>query len=463
MFQHRDIQDFERFADQEGREICSRGFSGALSLPHAPLIGLPKEIVQPMNDRATDFFLSAHTFRDSGFIRGYYEYLPGFRSDPKTDITLSTTLNAVALTAYAYAFQYPDLLHEARRLFVSALHLVNNALSSSQEAIKDSTIISIMLFGTFSILTCKSQQSLSDCALHSGGTTTIIKLRGYRQWKTRSQLQLLQQLCSGILQKCIYKTIRVPREVIELRRHAETYLDTNDPAWKLSNVIIKLAALRADIKELLLCDHFSIVDAAMKLDAEFTSLEQEMSVQWHFETVFTKEQSELVFGTYYHVYPDLWEASIWNSLRTCRLLLHEEIANQLKDVLLLFPQPPISNAAANYQLSVTTIQQLSLDICASVPQYSSQLLLHLRSLLTAKEYVMPEPLHFPNTPATEKIPSTAGVYFLFWPLLRAGQVTESEVQRNWVIRQSRLIGRMTGIQQAFTLANVLERGEELTP
>ncbi|RDW74181.1 hypothetical protein BP5796_07623 [Coleophoma crateriformis] len=463
MFQHRDIQDFERFADQDSREICSRGFSAVSSLPHVPLIGLPREIVQPINDRATDFFLSAHTFRDSGLIRGYYEYLPEFRNDPKTDITLSTTLNAVALTAYAYAFQYPDLLHEARRLFVSALHLVNNALSSSQEAIKDSTLISIMLFGTFSILTCRSQQSLSDCALHSGGTTTIIKLRGYRQWKTRSQLQLQQQLCSTILQKCIYKSVRVPREVIELRRYAETYLDTNDPAWKLSNAIVKLAVFRADMKELLLCDHYSIVDAATKLDAEFTSLEEEMLVRWHFETVLTKEQSELVFGTYYHAYPDFWEASIWNSLRTCRLLLHEEIANQLKEVLTLFPQPPIPNAAVNYQLSVTTIQQLTLDICATVPQYSSQLLMHLRSLLTAKEYELPESLHFPNTFATDEIPSTAGVYFLFWPLLRAGQLTDSDVQRNWVIRQSRLIGRMTGIQQAFTLANVLESGEELTP
>lgn len=48
---------------------------------------LPDEISETVNDRAIDFFLSTHIFRDSDPIRGYYEYLFIYRNDPKTIIT----------------------------------------------------------------------------------------------------------------------------------------------------------------------------------------------------------------------------------------------------------------------------------------------------------------------------------------------------------------------------------------
>jgi hypothetical protein len=370
---------------------------------------------------------------------------------------LSASLNAVALAAYAYAFQYASLLREARRYYGSALQLVNAALSSRQDAAKDTTIISIMLFNTFTALTTKTMQAFEDCDKHIAGVVAVIKLRGSRQLETRLGLQLFVHMCSITIQSCLYHSLRVPADLTKLRDEAEAYLDANDTAWKLSKIIVRLAGFRADVRDGVLCDLFSIVNGAMKLDSELLSLGESMPAQWKFETVSMKEKSELVFEDYLHVYPDLWVGYIWNNLRTCRLLLHEEISNQLKESSALPPQSHLPMETISYQLSIEIMRRMISDICASIPQYSG----HLPTILPSAP-VSREGLSWRgslNLLVTDDIPSTAGVYFLLWPLLNAGSMTGSDVQREWIIQRSRFLGRMSGIQQAITLGDILESGE----
>ncbi|KAF7881074.1 uncharacterized protein EAF02_006965 [Botrytis sinoallii] len=163
-----------------------------------PPIILSKEISNTINDRAMTSF----------FLLTYFGTL-----------VLSKDI-MISLAAYAYAFKYPFLLQKATQSFGYALHLVNEALTSIEEATKDYTIISVVLFNTFGVLTFQNLDTLMDCDSHISGATSMLKLRGFRQMETRHGLQLFFQMNSILLQSCIWHSFRVPDDLIELQKHA---------------------------------------------------------------------------------------------------------------------------------------------------------------------------------------------------------------------------------------------------
>ena len=448
MFQHQSPTYFTQSADPKSTQPNHR-------LAWTSHVNLPRHVSQPINDLAIDFFLSTHVFREYGYVRGHYEYLSGLGSEIRSNKTLLMTISAVALAAYAYKFWYPALLQQARRHYGHALQLINTALSVREEIIKDSTIISILLLGTFETVTSGNQKSFSHCEAHIRGAMATISIRGHHIVTSRRGQQLFLHMCWCLSVNCIVHSIQIPKELVSLRRYATSYLDANNPAWRLLDISFKLAKFRADVKTRVLSDYRSIVDVAFQIDRELFSLANDMPIQWRFQTVSVLEQSELVFGTKYHVYPDLWVASIWNAYRTCRLLLHQEIRTQLTYVLDTCPQSFTPMDMLNYQSSTDTLQQLALGIYATVPQFCGHISLPSGCLIQTEGIVSQDPL-------IGGIPTTAGVYFLFWPLFSAGQTIDCEMQRKWIVDRSRYIGRTTGLQQAFALADLIENREELS-
>ncbi|KAF7930115.1 hypothetical protein EAE99_004308 [Botrytis elliptica] len=456
MFQYSDLRDFENSAHNEplkSKERASCMIYGPLVFKsQPPPIILSKEISNTINDRAIDFFLSTHIFRDSGPVKGYYEYLFFHRNDPNINHTLYTTITAVSLAAYAY-LKYPFLLQKATQSFGYALHLVNKALTSIEEATKYYTIISVVLFNTFGVLTCQNLDTLMDCDRHISGATCMLKLRGFRQMETRHGLQLYLQMNSILLQSCIWNSFRVPDDLIELQKHAAGFLDANNPAWKLNDLIVELTTFRADIKDGILLESSSIIRAAIDLDIKFSSLASEMSrsFQWHYNSIPIVSTSNTIFGTCYHVCSDLWVTQIWNYFRTCRIFIYEEIGRQFKEGQFIHPI-----ASMDYCLWFTTLQEMIDDICASLPQYYGDApKVHTSSGISGS----PDHNFITGPLSISVVPHIAGTYFLLWPLLNSGRMTISNLQRDWIIGRCRVLGDKTGIQQMFTLADVLEKRE----
>ncbi|KAI2819557.1 hypothetical protein CBS115989_4408 [Aspergillus niger] len=421
-----------------------------LSPPTADILG--GRIVQSAESRAIDFFMSAHTFQNIGLIRGHYEYLSAFPIDVMAEERVVASLRAVALAAYATKFQHFVLLKKARQYYVSALRHINVALLSRREAAKYATIISILFLNTFEALTCESRDFPYQRETHLRGVASILEFQGVELVQSRRGLQLFRQTLLCISVTCLMRSFRIPMGLVKLHRHAAAYMDTGDPAWKLSDIMIALAYFRALVKDRTLCDPETIIASAKYIDRNLCSLADNMPKDWQFQVVELETTSEVVMGTQYHVYPDAWVAGVWNNIRTCRLLLHQEIKRQLENVLdtHLFE-------AVQYQQSVIIMQQLVSDICASVPQYCG--------------YIPDVVDGSPDTPqatsvadgltsayqSSNGIPATAGIYLLFWPLLSAGQMANSEKQRGWIIDRMRYIGETTGIQQAFVFEDILKR------
>ncbi|EHA25799.1 hypothetical protein ASPNIDRAFT_43788 [Aspergillus niger ATCC 1015] len=406
-----------------------------LSPPTADILG--GRIVQSAESRAIDFFMSAHTFQNIGLIRGHYEYLSAFPIDVMAEERVVASLRAVALAAYATKFQHFVLLKKARQYYVSALRHINVALLSRREAAKYATIISILFLNTFEALTCESRDFPYQRETHLRGVASILEFRGVELVQSRRGLQLFRQTLLCISVTCLMRSFRIPMGLVKLHRHAAAYMDTGDPAWKLSDIMIALAYFRALVKDRTLCDPETIIASAKYIDRNLCSLADNMPKDWQFQVVELETTSEVVMGTQYHVYPDAWVA---------------EIKRQLENVLdtHLFE-------AVQYQQSVIIMQQLVSDICASVPQYCG--------------YIPDVVDGSPDTPqatsvadgltsayqSSNGIPATAGIYLLFWPLLSAGQMANSEKQRGWIIDRMRYIGETTGIQQAFVFEDILKR------
>ncbi|PYI02583.1 hypothetical protein BO78DRAFT_463839 [Aspergillus sclerotiicarbonarius CBS 121057] len=460
MFLYHTPKDLDRYTSKPSttaiREINSAETPENTFFRHPLPVKIPSNVIQTIECRAIDFFLLTHAFQEEGLIRGHYEYLSAFKNDVMTDKRVLTSLNAVALAAYAYKFQHLDLLKKARQYYVSSLRYINSALSSRREAAEDGTLISILFLNTFEALTCEARDSLYHREAHLRGITTIVELRGVSLFRSRRGLQLFRQVFLCLSVSCLMHSIRMPPGLIKLHHYAAAYMNADDPAWKVSDSMVTLASLRADIKNHTLSDPSNIIESAKEIDRNLSSLTEHIPSQWHFQTIYIAEPCNLVLETQYHIYPDVWVAAIWNNIRTCRLLLHQEIKTQLETVLNTSPHTFSLSDAFQHQYSTTTIQQLISEICASIPQYCGHLpLLSEHSSPTRQATLIEDTSH---RHSQNGIPTTAGIYLLFWPLLNAGQITDSETQRNWIIKRSRYIGEMTGIQQAFVLGDIVGSG-----
>jgi hypothetical protein len=128
------------------------------------------------------------------------------------------------------------------------------------------------------------------------------------------------------------RAVRVPLDVIAFREHAACFLDVNDLSWRLTGILVRLCELQASIKKLEAPQPCKIITTALEMDDEFSSLSASMPAEWQFNSIFTNAGPQLVYIKTYHIYPDLWVAHIWNSIRILRITLHQIICAQMEAI-----------------------------------------------------------------------------------------------------------------------------------
>ncbi|KAF7593225.1 hypothetical protein BBP40_011766 [Aspergillus hancockii] len=434
----------------QGAILCtnkSDGNTDSTLLHYSQGIDLPGEIQEPIIDRAVGYFLSTHIFREHGHLRGYFEYLAVYVNDIQHDMKIFTSLSAVALAAYAHTFQYLHLLKAARRYYGRALRLVNTALQCRRETVEDSTLISVLLSNAFEALTSNTHTSLASSDGHMRGVMMVMSIPSY----------------VPLSRRVLYKASdRVPTDLIKLWKHAAGLLHAEDPCWQKEDILIELAELRADIEDHVFANHWAIIDTCLRLDHELSSLTGNMPAKWQFQTFSVEVKPDRVFSRQIHVYPDLWVSSVWNYIRTCRLILHREIQTQLAPVRTLPPSTSQPSLLALGQDSKRNIHEMILAICASIPQHCGQLPEEYGIQYRTAESACLKDARVPEYQLLGGVPIAAGACWALWPLIIAGNATDSLLLRNWIIDRSRHIGRISGFQRALALADTLESGAEIS-
>lgn len=364
------------------------------------------------------------------------------------DEHLLASMSAVGLASFSNSVHAPELMIRARRDYVTALQLTNAALRSPSEVKKDSTLFAVMILSIFETVTGNNERSLAAWTEHINGAAALVKLRGEEQFNTQAGKRMFLQVTSNLMLSCIQRTLPMPAHIVELRKSAERFMDAANPAWRLSGIIIDLTILRAGIRDGEIVGAREIIEAALELDNRFISVFENLPPHWQYGFVYTDETPDLIWGGNYHVYSEFWVAHIWNGMRTCRILIHELIRDQLLSAA--YEPEEIFTATefiAQNESCEAIMVQMRDDILGSVPH-------HTQSSLVQSKTVMDGPNTFLEGSRS---------YFVLWPLYLAGSMDlTTEAIREWSIKRLKIIGDTVGLKQAVVLADYMENGKHIS-
>ncbi|RDW88756.1 hypothetical protein BP6252_00788 [Coleophoma cylindrospora] len=428
----------------------------------------------PAEDVAAGYFAANFITPSAGPSRGTWTYLEDFSSTgPSMDPMVNAGMTAIFVGAMSNQYRSQALVVRARREYASALNQINAALRSPTEAVKDSTLLSIMILSVYETITASNKMSVKAWTEHLNGAGALIRLRGTAQFKTATGRGLFLQVLNHYLMSCIQREIPLPNDFIDLRKEAAKYTDTTEPQWQSVNSIIEFAFFRAAVRAGRFSNLKEIIDTAINMDTILARkfAWESLPPSWHYETVFTDELPEVVHNGCYHIYFDHFLTQIWNNMRTIRILLHEMIRVKLLEGFATAPAMFMDvKYSSQLQRSTEILIKLRDDILRSVPQQlgyvtrrpfssgpddveSYTAFLNSETAPSLKAPTAPtSSSRFSTTPTARAI----GGYFLLWPLYISGMTRATTApQRAWIMARLRYIGQTMGIGQADAIAGFL--------
>ena len=391
-------------------------------------------------------------------------FLEPFYSSTSEDEHLTRTVDAVSLAYLNYQRHSPLAQEEARIQYITALRLTGAALRTRDLVKKDSTFLAILLLDLYEKITSKEPQYDGAWAAHLNGALTLVKLRGKQQFTDPSGLRMLVRLSMNLLISCVASDRPVPSEVVSLRaKIAAHFAKPLDPKWKESDLMVEFAKLKHDINEGTLSGE-EATTSLVDLDARFLALSVEVTPTWQYKTVRVDEKSIHHYELYHHLYPDELTMQTWNVLRLTRILLNELICSSCLDAQGEVKHDP--DSLASYGHSRKTVEQMASEICASIPQYIADSFGSFPNPATISASVpMTLDQDTRTSPPYQPSPSHhLPCYRLIYPLYIAAQSwLATSSLRSWAIKQLRFMSEYHVIENAATVANVLESGERRDP
>lgn len=463
---------------------------------------LPTSIAPAVEDHAIAFFLTHYVQANHDHTRGQFEYLPTLCNKAGIDRFFSLAVSAVGLAGLANTVRSPHLLVQAKQRYWQAVQMTNFALSQPELAIRDTTLLSVILLGMFESVTFEDREALKNFDMHIAGTTAIIIMRGTAQFDTHMGIRIFQQFHNHYLFHCVRHRKPVDKDIKRLREYAAGLHAVKSPDWRLMDIssrwVDHIAGLRV-MNGPAGGDSNMVASTSAALDDELQTLAKDMTGIWSYDIVHVdpSEGASLSYHGYYHVYHEHWMAQIWNSLRGLRILLNELLSGLLQRVIDGFPrnvQVPIG-LRKKLQDCIKVQKELTADICASIPQHLGQIQprqatkdIFTSSSPASSSSKSPKfsstsshPTVFPPTPTSlapsprcsPSHPTSAppihavpfkpnsttigrGINFLLWPLFVCGNIrTTTREEREWLITRLEFVGGINGNCQAKILAGML--------
>lgn len=280
----------------------------------------------------------------------------------------------------------------------------------------------------------------------------------------------------------------------------------------LGTVVIQLSNVCAALKDKTLTEPSEIIRTALGLEADLISVSIAIPPSWSYTTatlpfVDREPITRAIWGDSYHIYRSIAASSMWNNYRCARILVHEIIIDAVQRLAVATLDDPGSQRCTLANQSRRIVQQLTEDICASVPFYlglsennkhrcaavrteavgvfsTSEVSNATPSFLDTlipmggpDKIILPsnttKPYSTPNFDAKEQrtepqvqvsplFPfemSGAGGITLVWPLLiAANSGMASKELRKWIVNRLDTIGHSLGFNQALAAAQLLRDG-----
>lgn len=427
---------------------------------------IPQSMVIPTLNQATDLFYYNYVF---GAFKPF-EFLRTFYSSMPMDDHLTASMDAVALAYLDYQHHTPNAQIEARQHYVTALRLMNKAIQDPQLAMKDSTILAILLLDLYEKVATKESHYEGSWAAHLQGALTLAKMRGDEQFNDPIVLRILLRMCTNQIISCIATHRPVPEDVVTMRENISGRIGNySGSKVKESDLMTEFARLKYQIENGILLES-EAVRSLSTLDDRFRTLCRDVRSTWQFKAVLVSEKSSHHWESHHHIYPCQEIGQVWNVLRVTRILLNElllDISSNIKNM-----KSPYATIDVQKHATEVIIDMIS-DICASVPQFIGD-----PSVDSQQSLSWPVTTHSLEPGASKKqqrLPLAAPMitsnptnylpcYRLLFPLYVATQSQYApEGLKPWVIHQLFFMADHHGIENAARIMDILESGEKRDP
>ncbi|KAL8785495.1 MAG: hypothetical protein Q9213_003321 [Squamulea squamosa] len=425
-----------------------------------PVAPVPQSLPVSIRSQARDVFYYNYVV---GLAKPF-DFLQAVYSPASKDDHLSRSVDAVAL-AYLHSHR-PSVRveEEARQTYVSAINCVSGALQNPDLAQQDSTIIAILLLDLYEKITTREPAFHGAWAAHLSGALTLVKLRGDEQFNDPSIVRVLMRLSTNLLISCVASNRPVLYDLVTLRHTIAARFPTPpDPKWQESDLVIEFASLRQDIMKGILTDNEATI-ALIELDAKFVTLGMQVPPDWQYATVRVDAKSNHHYESFHHIHPAEHIAQMWNTLRLTRILLNEIICSKCLDTQgRPKPNPQFQTI---HKRATGAIKEMAIDICASLPQYIDDPPISFLQAFsqTGSSSAAPD-LGKCDTPVGQPDPTRhLPCYRLIFPLYIAAQSSAAPPSLwKWVIKQLRFMADYHAIENAMTVAKILESGHKRPP
>ncbi|KAF2656273.1 hypothetical protein K491DRAFT_392766 [Lophiostoma macrostomum CBS 122681] len=313
------------------------------------------------------FFFAQYTiFNEPPFTGTFHNwvYESYCTSDSKSFLRLA--IEAVGTAGLSNGFFAPHVAKKSREKYGKALSAVNKALDDTAQVYDDSTLLTIILLGIYEMVNLDTWENFDSWFAHVRAATTLMELRGQRQFVRERSGQLFIWIRTQMLTACLQHHERVPTALVNSAKDfASSALRQQ---WRhrhiaspgsITEISFRLVNLRAAIKDGSITDINVIRQIVTTMNEDLTSWETSLSPSWAYTETDTKDPYVMYLGEKRPGYPNLWIADIWNNWRVLRILVYRYTLRQ--DGLCT------ATCQADKVKAHLMIQRYSMDICNSVP------------------------------------------------------------------------------------------------
>jgi hypothetical protein len=112
-------------------------------------------------------------------------------------------VTAVGLVGVAQMTRSQTALEAARKSYGKALQLTNAALRDQEEAVKDTTMLSVLILGLFEMIGGSSARTTEAWQKHLNGAAALARIRGMGQFRSRAGIRMFFMLTQNTMISCI--------------------------------------------------------------------------------------------------------------------------------------------------------------------------------------------------------------------------------------------------------------------
>ncbi|CAK7242144.1 MAG: hypothetical protein STHCBS139747_003624 [Sporothrix thermara] len=333
------------------------------------------------------------------------------------------SMTAVGLVGISQLTHSEEVIDSARKSYGTALCLINAALKDPEEAVKDTTMLSILILGVFEMMGEPGLETMKTWHDHINGAVELAKLRGVSQFSTRAGIRMFNMLCESVTISCMQRQAPMPPELVALQRELFfSSMADHEPGGfgriDLAKPTYQLLQARHDLRATDLSNNLdALLTRLDEIEAAFDATISAFPAECYYKVFKVTRAHKAVFRDVCHVYPSIAIASVWNWLRSGRILVLETV---LATIQRYFPDPgedgehvPAQYMAA-FRQAWLKLDRVNSAIVASIPQHFGLLspvnpyLDSLKPMPTAAHPLLTTEVREPPTPPAQSPISSAG-------------------------------------------------------